>query len=89
MRLHASGEAQTVDGNVRPSLRVRLCAGADALFVDGVVGVSQQDVGEAGLQQVHGQERRLLDDHVQQQVDRLSVTGRHLVCFLTDLQQTG
>lgn len=35
---------------------------ADALLVDGVVGVTQQDVGEAGLQQVHGQEGRLLHD---------------------------
>lgn len=41
---------------------VRLCISADALFIDGVVGVSQQDIGETGLQQVHGQERRLLHD---------------------------
>lgn len=44
-----------------------LCAGADALFVDSMVGVSQQDVGEAGLQQVHGQEGRLLHNLKQQQ----------------------
>lgn len=42
----------------------RLRVGADALFVDGVVGVAQQDVGEAGLQQVHGEEGRLLHDLV-------------------------
>lgn len=41
---------------------MRLCVSADALFVDSVVGVSQQDVGEAGLQQVHGEEGRLLHD---------------------------
>ena len=28
-------------------------------------------------------------DHVQQEVDRLSVACCHLVCFLTDLQQAG
>jgi len=42
--------------------RVRLRVGGDALLVDGVVGVPQQDVGEAGLQQVHGEEGRLLHD---------------------------
>lgn len=45
-----------------PSRGRRLRVGADALFVDGVVGVAQQDVGEAGLQQVHGEEGRLLHD---------------------------
>lgn len=40
----------------------RLRVGADALFVDSVVGVTQQNVGEAGLQQVHGEEGRLLHD---------------------------
>lgn len=39
-----------------------LCVSADALFIDSVVGVTQQDVREAGLQQVHGQEGRLLHD---------------------------
>lgn len=39
---------------------MRLCVSTDALFVDGVVGVPQQDVGETGLQQVHGQEGGLL-----------------------------
>lgn len=42
------------------SVCVCLCISADALFVDGVVGVSQQDVRETGLQQVHGEEGRLL-----------------------------
>lgn len=32
----------------------------DALFVHGMVCVAQQDVREARLQKVHGQERRLL-----------------------------
>ena len=40
----------------------RLGVGADALLVDGVVGVTQQHVGEARLQQVHGEEGRLLHD---------------------------
>lgn len=44
------------------ALAARLRISADALFIDSVVGVSQQDVGEAGLQQVHGQEGRLLHD---------------------------
>ena len=46
----------------RVGYRAFLRAGADALFVDGVVGVPQQYVGEAGLQQVHGQEGGLLHD---------------------------
>lgn len=41
---------------------VSLCVSADALFIDGVVGVSQQDIREAGLEQVHGEEGRLLHD---------------------------
>lgn len=42
------------------ALAVRLGVGADALFVDGVIGVSQEDVGETGLQEVHGEEGGLL-----------------------------
>lgn len=34
----------------------------DGLLVDGVVGIPEQNVGEAGLQQVHREERRLLND---------------------------
>lgn len=49
-----------VCGGRRCAFSVRLCVSTDALFVDGVVGVPQQDVGETGLQQVHGQERGLL-----------------------------
>lgn len=39
---------------------MRLGVGTDALFVDGVIGVSQEDVGKAGLQEVHGEEGGLL-----------------------------
>ena len=46
----------------RACVRVHLGVGADALLVDGVVSVTQQHVGEARLQQVHGEEGRLLDD---------------------------
>lgn len=41
-------------------LIVRLGISADALFVDGMIGVSQEDVGKTGLQEVHGEERGLL-----------------------------
>lgn len=52
----------TVDSVVGPRcvFSVHLRISTDALFVDSVVGVSQQDVGETGLQQVHSQEGGLL-----------------------------
>lgn len=91
MRLYTSAGALMVDsmGCLRCVFRVCLCVSTDALFVDGVVGVSQQDVGKTGLQQVHCQEGGLLHNHIQQQVDRFSVTCRHLVRLLADLQQAG
>ena len=65
-------------GGLRCVCTVFLSIRADALFIDGVVGVSQQDVGEAGLQQVHGQEGRLLHNlkHKMKHTIRLS-DGRH------------
>lgn len=39
---------------------MRLGVGTDALLVDGVIGVSQEDVGKTGLQEVHGEEGGLL-----------------------------
>lgn len=41
-------------------LIVHLGISADALFVDGMIGVSQEDVRKTGLQEVHGEEGGLL-----------------------------
>ena len=47
-----------------------------------VVRVPEQGVGEAGLEEVHGQEGRVLDNQVQQDVDRLTVPDVLLVVLL-------
>lgn len=39
---------------------VHLGISANALFVDGMIGISQEDVGKTGLQEVHGEEGGLL-----------------------------
>ena len=44
-----------------------------------VVRVPEEGVGEAGLQEVHRQEGRVLDNQVQQDVDRLAVPNVLLV----------
>lgn len=41
-------------------LLAHLSISTDALFVDGMIGISQEDVGETGLQEVHGEEGGLL-----------------------------
>ena len=73
--LRTSARALTVDRMLGPPFvsSVCLCVGADALFIDGVVGVSQEDVGEAGLQQVHGQEGRLLHDLVDKKKHKITL----------------
>lgn len=35
---------------------VHLGISTDALFVDGMIGVSKEDIGKTGLQEVHGEE---------------------------------
>lgn len=56
-------------------LLVHLSISTDALFVDGMIGVSQEDVGETGLQKVHGEEGGLL--HNLQNTLHVSQTGTH------------
>lgn len=56
-------------------LLVHLSISTDALFVDGMIGVSQEDVGETGLQEVHGEEGGLL--HNLQNTLHVSQTGTH------------
>ena len=51
-------------------------------LVHDVVGVSQQGVGEARLQQVHGEPGALLDDQVEEDVDGLAVAGLLLAALL-------
>ena len=58
-------------------------------LVDDVVRVPEEGVGEAGLQEVHRQEGRVLDNQVQQDVDRLSVPDALLVVLLGKPQQAG
>lgn len=71
LRLYTSAGALMLDSVVglRCMFSVCLCVSTDALFGDGVGGVSQQDIGETGLQQVHSQEGRLLHNlkHKRQQ----------------------
>lgn len=47
----------------------------NALFVDGMIGVSQEDVGKTGLQEVHGKEGGLL--HNLQNKLHVSQIGTH------------
>lgn len=79
LRLYTSAGALMLDSVVglRCMFSVCLCVSTDALFVDGVVGVSQQDIGETGLQQVHSQEGRLLHNlkHKRQQRQTVKTTG--------------
>ena len=65
-------------------LRCRHCV---AQFVNVVVGVSQQRVGEAGLQEVHGKEGGVVDDEVKQDVDRFAVADVLLVGLLSQPQE--
>lgn len=54
-----------------------------------VVRVPEEGVGEARLQEVHGQEGRVLDNQVQQDVHRLTVPDALLVALLRQPQQAG
>ena len=58
-------------------------------LVDDVVRVPEERVRETRLQEVHGQEGRVLDDQVQQDVHRLSIPDAFLVAFLGQSQQAG
>ena len=55
----------------------RLRGRRDALFVDGVIGVPQENIGEAGLQEVHGEEGGLLHNLARKQTQR----GTYLHAF--------
>lgn len=67
---------------------VHLCVSADALFIDGVVGVSQQDIGETGLQQVHGQEGRLLHDLQHEQQHSPTVRSHYYITTVFSFHST-
>lgn len=56
-------------------LIMHLGISTDALFVDGMIGVSQEDVGKTGLQEVHGEEGGLL--HNLRNKSHVSQIGTH------------
>ena len=53
-----------------------------AHLVNNVVGVPEECVWEAALEEVHREPRALLDDEVEQYVDGLAVAGVLLVALL-------
>ena len=57
--------------------------------MDYVVRVPEKRVREAALEEVHRQPRALLNDEVQQNVDRLAVAGVLLAALLRQSQEGG
>lgn len=76
-------------GRLRAGGRLSRHVGFGGLDAHGVVGVAQEHVREARLEEVHGEDRRVLDYFLQQQVDGVSVSGAGPVCFESELQQAG
>lgn len=87
MHLYTSADALTADRIVglRCVFSVCLCVSTDALFIDSVVGVSQQDIGETGLQQIHGQEGRLLHNLKHKRQHRQMVRNINIFIFIVSL----